>query len=87
MRRARSRAPYTECRLYVDGIPDLVPGDYLVTHGKRGYGSAYLVLDIRPSRVRSARRNLLCQRWPLAEIPAGADFHELRWYPRSRGGR
>lgn len=85
MRRARSRQPYTECRLTVDGIPTLAPGEYLVTVGRRGYGSAYLVLDIRPSPTRPQRRYLLCQRWPLAEIPDGAIVNELHWYSRSRG--
>jgi hypothetical protein len=78
----RSRAPFTECRLYVDGIPELEVGDYLVTIGKRGYGSAYLVTEIKAHRSRPRRRNLRCMRWPLNEIPAGADFYELRWYPR-----
>lgn len=87
MRVKPTRMPYTECRLYVDGIPQLVAGEYLVTVGKRGYGSAYLVVDIRPSRTRPRRRNLLCVRWPVTEIPTDANFHELYWYPRNRRRR
>lgn len=74
------RAPYTECKLYVDGIPQLQVGDYLRTPG----GSGYLVQQIRPHRVRTYRRNLRCLRWPVDEIPADAVVHELHWYPRTK---
>lgn len=74
------RQPYTDCKLYVDGIPQLQPGEYLRTPS----GSAYLVTEIRQSRTRATRRNLRCLRWPLGEIPADATVHELHWYPRRR---
>lgn len=77
------RAPYTECRLYVDGIPDLVEGHYLRTPG----GSAYWVTSIAASRSRPMRRNLRCLRWPVEEIPESAVVHTMHWYPRRRKGR
>src|SRR5690348_8392102 len=33
-----TKPPYTVTKLYVDGIPDLTVGDFLVTVGKRGMG-------------------------------------------------
>jgi hypothetical protein len=74
------RQPYTECKLYVDGIPQLKEGDYLRTPG----GSAYCVLGLRPSRSRPYRRNLRCLRWPLDQIPADATVFELHWYTRRK---
>lgn len=76
----RTRTPYTECRLYVDGIPSLRVGDYITTPA----GSAYLVTELKPSRSRPLRRNLRCLRWPIGEIPADARTHEIRWYRRDR---
>jgi len=73
------RQPYTECKLYVDGIPQLAVGDYL-----RTTGSGYLVTEIRQSPRRPTRRNLRCLRWPPAEIPADATVHELHWYARRK---
>lgn len=76
----RTREPFTECKLYVDGIPQLKEGDYLRTPG----GSAYLVQKIKPSRSRPERRNLSCLRWPIEEIPAAARVFELHWYRRPK---
>lgn len=74
------RAPYTDCGLYVDGIPQLQVGDYLRTPA----GSAYCVTQIRQHRTRPARRNLRCLRWPADEIPEDARVFALHWYPRAR---
>lgn len=74
------RPPYTECKLYVDGIPQLQVGQYLRTPG----GSAYCVTEIRPSRARPYRRNLRVLRWPVDDIPADATVYELHWYKRTR---
>lgn len=77
------RKPYTECQLFVDGIPGLQVGDYLRTRG----GSGYLVTHLRQNRRRPARRHLRCLRWPVAEIPADAKVYDLHWYSRSRASR
>jgi hypothetical protein len=74
----RMRAAYSPCKLYIDGIFDLVVGDYLRTSG----GSAYLVQAIRQNRKRAFRRHLECVRWPVEEIPGDAVVHELHWYKR-----
>lgn len=75
-----NRRPYTECKLYVDGIFDLQAGHYLRTPG----GSGYYVAELRPSRKRPHRRNLRCIRTPIADFPPDATVHELRWYSRSK---
>jgi hypothetical protein len=75
-----ARAPYTPCKLYVDGIFGLAVGHYLRTPG----GSAYLVQEMRQNSKRPYRRHLDCVRWPVAEIPADATVHELHWYKRKR---
>lgn len=74
------RAPYTPCRIYVDGIPELKVGDYLRTPG----GSAYLVQEMRQNQNRPERRHLTCLRWPPAEIPDDAVIYELHWYQRGK---
>lgn len=74
------KAPYTPCKLYVDGFPDLMVGDYITTSG----GSAYLVQASRQSQTRPERKHLQCLRWPIAEIPEGANRFELFWYSRSK---
>lgn len=76
----KGRQPYTECKLYVDGIPQLQPGHYLRTRG----GSGYYVAEMRQSPTRPRRRNLRCIRTPVADIPTGAIVHELVWYPRAK---
>lgn len=74
----KGRAPYTECGLYVDGIPELTVGDYLRTPA----GSGYLVTEVRQNSRRANRRHLRCVRWPVADIPDDATVFELHWYPR-----
>lgn len=74
------KAPYTPCKLYVDGFPDLEVGDYITTSG----GSAYLVQAMRISKTRMDRKHLQCLRWPIAEIPPDANQFELFWYSRSK---
>lgn len=74
-----TRQPFTQCKLYVDGLRDVAPGDYITTRG----GSAYLVQQVKPSRSRPERRNLVCLRWPIADIPDGARRFTLTWYPRA----
>jgi hypothetical protein len=76
----RSRQPYTECRIYIDGLFGLEVGHYIRTAG----GSGYFVTEVRQNRKRVHRRHLRCLRWPVAEIPADAVVHELRWYARKR---
>lgn len=74
------RAPYTPCKLYVDGIFALRIGEFLVSNG----GSAYLVQAIRQNSKRPHRRHLSCVRWPREEIPQDATVHEFTWYKRRR---
>lgn len=74
------RQPYTECSLYVDGMPRLQVGDYIRTRG----GSGYLVTEMKQSREKPHRRNLRCLRWPVDDFPADATVFELHWYPRDR---
>lgn len=40
---ARNRAPYTPCKLYVDGADGIAVGDFITTAA----GSAYLVQTLR----------------------------------------
>lgn len=75
-----ARQPYTECSIYIDGIPQLEVGDYLRTPA----GSGYLVQLVRQNKRRPYRRHLRCLRWPVAEIPADAKVYDLHWYPRSK---
>lgn len=74
------RAPGSECRIFVDGIPTLDAGHYLYTRG----GTAYFVQEVRPSKTRPSRRHLRCIRLHLADIPEGAAKHELVWYRRKK---
>lgn len=76
----RTKPAYSECRIYVDGCPELAVGDYMVTTG----GSGYRVQSIRQDKKREHRRHLACLRWPIAEIPEGANVFEFRWYPRKK---
>lgn len=77
---ARSRLPYTPCKLFYDSGALLEAGHYLRTSA----GSAYLVQTVRINRRRTYRKHLDCVRWPLADIPAGAVVHPLIWYSRNR---
>lgn len=76
----KRRQPYTECRIYVDGIPELKVGDYLRTPA----GSGYLVTELRQNRRREYRRHLRCVRWPAVDIPEDAVVFELHWYARAK---
>ncbi|WP_350025882.1 hypothetical protein [Pseudomonas fulva] len=71
-------APYTPCKLYVDGAEGIAVGDYITTAA----GSAYLVQTLRVSRTRPERKHMGCLRWPLADVPADARRFQLTWYRR-----
>jgi len=70
--------PYSQARLWIDGVPTLQIGEYLRTPA----GSAYFVTHVTPHRTRPDRRNLRVLRWPADEIPVDAVVHSLHWYPR-----
>lgn len=72
------RAPYTECKLYIDGADGLAVGDFIVTPA----GSAYLIQTLRINKNKPYRKHMQCLRWPIAEIPADAICYTLRWYRR-----
>lgn len=71
------RAPYTECKLYVDGAEGLAVGDFIVTTK-----SAYLVQTLRINRNRPYRKHMQCLRWPLADVPSDARCFTMTWYRR-----
>lgn len=75
---ARTRAPYTPCKLYIDGAEGIAVGDFITTAA----GSAYLVQKLRVSRTRPERKHMDCLRWPLADVPADARRFQLTWYRR-----
>lgn len=75
---ARTRVPYTPCKLYMDGAEGIAVGDYITTAA----GSAYLVQTLRVSRTRPERKHMDCLRWPLADVPADARRFQLTWYRR-----
>lgn len=80
----RPPLPLKPCKLYVDGIPNLQAGHYLVTLARGVMSSGYLVLDLRQSRAKPQRRNLTCERVRPVDIPGGSTVHLLHWYSRSR---
>ncbi len=65
-------------------------GDYLLTEGKTGYGTAYLIREAR-LMTRSAvpgRYALRCVKLGgPSVIPEGARVLIIRWYPRNRRWR
>jgi hypothetical protein len=73
-----SKAPYTPCKLYVDGAEGIAVGDFITTAA----GSAYLVQALRVSRTRPERKHMHCLRWPIPEVPADARRFQLTWYKR-----
>lgn len=75
---ARTRQPYTSCKLYIDGAQGLEAGDYITTSG----GSAYLVQSTRTSPTRPERLYMQCLRWPIDLIPDDAKCYRLNWYRR-----
>ena len=75
---ASRRAPFTPCKLYIDGAQGLAADDFIVTPA----GSAYLVQRTRPSPSRPERLYLHCLRWPPEQIPTDARCYALHWYRR-----
>lgn len=75
---ARTRLPYTPCKLYVDGADGIQVGDYITTAA----GSAYMVQTLRISRTRPERKHMQCLRWPIDLIPDDAKCYRLNWYRR-----
>lgn len=72
------RAPYTPCKLYVDGAEGISVGDFIVTAA----GSAYLVQTLRVNKNKPYRKHMDCLRWPRAEVPEDARCYTLTWYRR-----
>lgn len=65
------------------------PGDYLVSHGKTGPGSAYLIVGVRLVKARKPRPftrwMLTCQRANVTDlIVPGVRQWPMYWYPRDR---
>jgi hypothetical protein len=86
------RARSLECRIFIDlppgdGSPKV--GDYVVTFGKRGLGSGYLVLGVRKIQRRRPssceRFTLQCHRVSANEVTSPR--WTMRWYPRTRRAR
>lgn len=75
---ARTRQPYTPCKLYVDGADGIAVGDFITTAA----GSAYLVQTLRVSRTRPERKHMNCLRWPIELITDDAKCYRLTWYRR-----
>ena len=77
--------------LFLDiGPEDPAPhtGAFLVTVGKRGYGTVYFIIRCRPVKRRDPqacrRFSLTVQRgFTLADC-RGAPTFTLRWYPRTK---
>lgn len=76
----RTKPAYSQCKIYVDGCPELEVGDYMFTRG----GSGYRVQSIRQDGKRAQRRHLTCLRWPIDEIPPDARVWEFTWYARKK---
>lgn len=72
------KAPYTPCKLYVDGVDGIAVVDYITTAA----GSAYLVQTLKVGRSRPERKHMDCLRWPIAEVPADARCYQLTWHKR-----
>ncbi|SMC57773.1 hypothetical protein [Pseudomonas sp. URIL14HWK12:I5] len=53
-----AKAPYTRCKLYVDGVDGIAVGDFITTAA----GSAYLVQTLRVNRNRPERKHMDCLR-------------------------
>ncbi len=73
---ARKRAPYTPCKLYVDGADGIEVGDFITTAA----GSAYLGQTPRVSRTRPERKHMDCLRWPTDLVPEMTNV--LQWMRR-----
>lgn len=74
----RTRPLYTPCKLYIDGLPGIQPGDGIETEG----GSAYLVQKVRPSPSKPHRRYLTCLRWDKGDWLPHQRVFTLTWYKR-----
>lgn len=65
-----------------------IVGAYLVSQGKRGPGSAYLIVAVRLVKRRNpesrTRYMLTCHRADLAEALASRPVYWIYWYPRTR---
>lgn len=78
------------CRIPYDLPPGKTPkrGDYLVSVGKRGLGSAYFILNVRQVRRRKpqpyVRWLLACRRASLEEVLGPGEFWPIYWYRRDR---
>lgn len=60
-----AKAPYTPCKLYVDGADGIAVGDYITTAA----GSAYLVQTLRVSRTRSVAPGQSASTWTACAGP------------------
>jgi len=78
------------CSLYID-IPHRAGpvrvGHVVVTRGIRGFGSAYLVLNVRQVKRRQAstlaRFQMRCARIDVNDVP-DTQVWVMHWYPRDR---
>jgi len=90
----RVEAPYTR-GIYMDvsdgsgRVPTV--GDYILTVGKRGYGSAYLIHKVRKVSRRDPeaipRFSMRVSHVDKKEVTAGVvegQVFTLRWYPRTK---
>src|SRR5262245_4424753 len=78
------------CTLSLDIPPEAgspATGDFIVTEGAKGVGSAYLILSVRKVERRTpARENrfkMQCQRGTVDDT-RGATVWVMRWYSRDR---
>ncbi len=82
-----------DCHIFMDIprrdnlAPGPCPGEFILTLGKHGYGTAYLVLAAREVRRRDPRAprrfQMRVQRAAVSEA-LGFGFWTLEWYPRVR---
>ncbi|MGH3427706.1 MAG: hypothetical protein ACRDQZ_09095, partial [Mycobacteriales bacterium] len=78
-------------RMYIDIIHGRAApqvGDFLVSVGKRGVGSAYLVLTCYRVKRRDPkaypRYQMETEPVEIAAVPVGARTFHFRWYPRKK---
>jgi hypothetical protein len=78
------------CQITYDLEPGPSPrtGEYLVSQGKHGPNSAYLIVGLRlVSRRKPSTHNrwmLTCQRVTVLELINGVRTWPLYWYPRDK---
>lgn len=87
----RSTGNPLQCQIYYDLDPAVdppAPGDFVVSQGKRGPGSAYLVLEVRQVKRRlphpKVRWMLTCQRANVTDLIHVKRYWPMFWYPRDR---